>query len=262
MITAIAIAALASGTAANPALAVLTKVNDYRQTLGLPPMQLNSLLTKAAASHARYMTSNNVFTHQQERGRRDFLAETPTARAGQSGYKGKTVLEDLAKGDLNPIMGILVEGPYHRRPFLQANAKDLGVAVDGPHTVIVVEQERSSDPLVFPAPGMSIAGRWNGFDNPSPLRMHGSPKGPFGPAVQVYVQHVYDLNVERFDLKGRNGQLIDCYLSSRLNDPFLPDGAMLIPKSPLTPGVQYQAQFEGSDGSGRRYSKAWVFTAN
>ena len=69
--------------------AVVTAINSYRTSNGLPTYTVNPLLTNAAQAHSADMACNNLFTHTGSDG------STPASRVASSGYSASSVSENV-----------------------------------------------------------------------------------------------------------------------------------------------------------------------
>jgi uncharacterized protein YkwD len=69
--------------------AVITAINAYRSTNGLPGYVLNEKLAQAAQAHSADMACNNFFTHKGTNG------STPDSRVAAAGYSASNVSENV-----------------------------------------------------------------------------------------------------------------------------------------------------------------------
>lgn len=115
------------------------QVDRVRMAAGLPALQPDAALTRAAAQHAAYLDRHRIpgqtgpvhSAHRQEAGDEGFSGETPAARALDAGYPHREVLENVSMGypDPSSAMAGLMAAIYHRLTFLDLEADQLGVAV-------------------------------------------------------------------------------------------------------------------------------------
>ena len=172
--------------------AVFEAVNTLRRSLGLPPLGLDLSLCAAAQAHSHYLNLyGDASGHAEQMDRSGATGAMPQDRATAFGF-GFNVGEDVSANSSPlvtvPILG-LFDAPYHRLPFLQPNAGALGVGCDGtsPHlyeTTLEFEQSSSEAVVVSPFPDQkNVPSRWDGNENPSPLRIHGPHSLPVGYAI-------------------------------------------------------------------------------
>lgn len=238
----------------------LARINSYRTLVGLKTVRLHPVLSKAAAGHAKYMTLNNVFTHIQQQGKKGFTGADPSNRARKAGYAPEYVLEDIATGSLAISFNLLLNGPYHRQPFIEPETTEMGIGADGKNVVFLFPIPEG-EPAVFPLPGQkNVPTEWKGYDVPSPYRMHKGAKPPFGTPVQIFLRDMSGLTGIKFSVRTAQGKILDCYLNTPENDDSLQDAIMLIPKMPLAPGTTYIASFSAYQSSGKLIAKTWTFT--
>ena len=116
----------------------LKAINTLRQTLGLPPFQLNSTLSTAARQHAQYSVTNNQQSHQQQPGLVNFSGETPKQRAFAAGYQSP-VSEVIAynKPTAELLIGDLMSAIYHRLTLLNMTQNEIGIGIADDQTGIV-----------------------------------------------------------------------------------------------------------------------------
>ena len=77
---------------------VITAVNAYRATKGLPPYTVNSLLAQAAQRHANDIACHKLYVHTGSDG------STPQSRVADTGYVAKSVSENV-NGNYPPLDG-------------------------------------------------------------------------------------------------------------------------------------------------------------
>jgi uncharacterized protein YkwD len=77
---------------------VITAVNSYRATKGLPPYTVNALLAQAAQRHANDIACHKLYVHTGSDG------STPQSRVADTGYVAKSVSENV-NGNYPPFDG-------------------------------------------------------------------------------------------------------------------------------------------------------------
>jgi uncharacterized protein YkwD len=119
---------------------LLTQTNAVRQEQGLPPLKLNSELSKAASLKALYMFSKNYWAHNAPDG------TTPWIFIRQAGYNYIYAGENLARGftSTNDVIKAWMASPSHRENVLSPNYEDIGFAIEqgkltGEDTTLIVE---------------------------------------------------------------------------------------------------------------------------
>ncbi len=120
---------------------VIDLTNQERAKNGLPPVEENSALDKAAELKAQNMFAENYWAHFSPSGKSpwDFILG--------SGYKFTYAGENLAKNfySANEVVVAWMNSPTHRENLLNDKYRDIGVAVaegvmNGQKTVLVVQE--------------------------------------------------------------------------------------------------------------------------
>lgn len=89
-----------------------------------PPLDLAPLLERAAAEHSRDMAMHDVLDHIGHDG------STPPERVTRTGYKWRTVGENLASGIMTPeeVVSGWVGSPHHCENLMSPKFRQMGVA--------------------------------------------------------------------------------------------------------------------------------------
>lgn len=120
--------------------ALLDLTNQQRTNSGLPPLQLNTQLSSAAAGKCSKMLADNFWAHYAPDG------TTPWYFISQAGYKYETAGENLAKdfNDSNSVVNAWMASATHAANILNGKYQDVGFAtcngmLTGSETTIVVQ---------------------------------------------------------------------------------------------------------------------------
>ncbi len=102
---------------------IMRHVNKFRARYGLAPLSINPLLNTTAQSHSDDMAARDFFDHVSPTGK------TIGDRATRAGYPWRTVLENLAAGQDNPVEVVKgwINSPPHRKALLARDIDDAGV---------------------------------------------------------------------------------------------------------------------------------------
>lgn len=127
-------APVSSTSAAKAGTSSGAQINAIRAEAGLPALQRNSLLDRAALAHARDMATNSFMGHTGSDGSK------LKTRVNRTGYRWCTLGENVSRGFKSESAAI--EGwrvsPGHYRNLVKAKARDYGIAeVNGFHTLVV-----------------------------------------------------------------------------------------------------------------------------
>ena len=102
---------------------VLRLTNEFRAKNGLAPLKANSELDQTAQKYSQTMATEDFFSHTGKDN------STPWARAEKSGYKARTMGENIAAGQRSPqqVVQGWIDSPGHRANMLNPNFTELGV---------------------------------------------------------------------------------------------------------------------------------------
>jgi len=121
---------------------IIALTNEVRQQYGLPLVQEDLLLNKAAEEKARDMFKNKYFSHYSPTG------VSPWDWIDKSGYNYYYAGENLAMNflDTEEVIKGWLNSPSHRENLLNKNYKDMGIAVvsgdfnnEGINRILVVQ---------------------------------------------------------------------------------------------------------------------------
>jgi uncharacterized protein YkwD len=104
---------------------MLARVNAERAAAGFPPLLRDPRLDEAAQRHAEDMLVRSYYNHISPDG------TSPTTRTRKSGYTGRLVGENIARGPVavQEVMNNWMGSSGHRRNLLQPAFTHLGVGV-------------------------------------------------------------------------------------------------------------------------------------
>lgn len=132
---------------------IISETNRHRQSEGLPTLNPNSILGKAATSKTADMFAKQYFEHVSPSG------EGPAEVVTAAGYSYLVVGENLALGNFASDVDVVqawMDSPGHRANILSTNFQEIGVAaVQGTfenHTVWIAVQEFATAASVCPTP--------------------------------------------------------------------------------------------------------------
>ncbi|MDP0927100.1 CAP domain-containing protein [Paracoccus onubensis] len=97
--------------------------NIARARAGLPRVQQNAVLARAAAEHACDMAKRGSMTHNGS------SSSGPNARVKALGYRPMLVAENIAAGpyDVNQALSVWNASPKHRDNILRPQVRDFGI---------------------------------------------------------------------------------------------------------------------------------------
>jgi len=105
------------------ALQVVELMNQERANRGLPPMKVSAELTQAAQVHAKNLSTDRFFDHN------DLNGKSAGDRAREAGYRWTLIAENIAAGQNSPaeVMHTWMNSPKHRDNILNARVMEVGV---------------------------------------------------------------------------------------------------------------------------------------
>jgi hypothetical protein len=110
---------------------VLSGLNRIREAIGMPPLQENSVLAKAAQAHADYLVSHHISSHHENKSQKGFTGKKPIDRALYAGYLARFVGENLSTKNRNSQASLdgLFSAIYHRFGFLNPLFDEAGIGI-------------------------------------------------------------------------------------------------------------------------------------
>ena len=252
-------------------------MNYRRAQSGLPAMQWQAQLEKAAAAHASYIALNDSYAaegHDETPGKPGFTGATPMARIQAAGYTSNGVGENI--NGANAGMGgayftdNLIDAPYHRgsqlSTFTQAGAGASDFSSEGfAQTAYVIDfgaadaQAAQAKRLwAHPRPGQADAYTdWIARENPNPVPdLEGQRVGY---PITLHAANGQALNVGSFTLADSRGVAVTTRQITTLRGNPLRDFAIWIPLAPLLQGMAYTATATGSL-NGQDFRVQWSFS--
>src|SRR5688572_8499812 len=254
----------------------LDRVNFYRATAGLAPVQEDPTLSGAVSEHARYMVKHDEIKHTQNR--RRALATPAGAEAAAA-----SVLVGSSRPMESDVWAVdaLMQGPFHALGLLNPSLERVGFGIqrDGGGKIqtaagLDVVRGRSTAPnhrrfpVVWPANGATVPIGTSTVEYPNPLSTCLDYSTPAGLPVIVQLgtgtvtprvtaswfmdgkralRHcVFDENTYR------NGNQVEQRLGRAVLD--MHDAVVLVPRAPLQSGHTYRVVI---DTNGQRID--WTF---
>ncbi len=157
--------AIGSAQADDPAY--LTYLNDLRAQAGMTPLTTQADLAQAAASHAQYLTTNQLTGHNEDPADPGFTGVTAAERVVAAGYPSRSVSENISSGpdqDHRDSIDDLMSAIYHRHGFLAFDKDEIGgaesVYADGSTRTWVYNMGNSQLRAVCAGPEFSGSGTY------------------------------------------------------------------------------------------------------
>lgn len=249
-------------------------MNYRRAQSGLPAMQWQAQLEKAAAAHANYIALNDSYAaegHDETPGKPGFTGATPVARIQAAGYVGNGVGENIAGANVGMggayFTDNLIDAPYHRgsqlSTFTQAGggASDLG-SEGVAQTAYVINFGAADAQAVqtkrlwaYPRPSQTDAYiDWIARETPNPVPdLEGQRVGY---PITLHAANGQALSVGSFTLTDSRGVAVTTRQIMGTGGGPVP---IWIPLAPLLQGMTYTATAAGSL-NGQNFRVQWSFS--
>ncbi len=169
-------------------------LNQFRGTVGLPPVSENALWSSGAVLHSRYMVKEDAIVHSENSG-----SPWYTAEGDQAGQNGNIYASGWLNTPDESAIDFWMAAPFHAiaiiDPELQTTGfgsyrEDIGSFRMG--ATLDVQRGRGSlppgttFPITFPEDGGEIwLTRFTGFEWPDPLTSCPGYMAPTGPAITI-----------------------------------------------------------------------------
>ncbi len=139
---------------------VIAKTNVERAKMGLPPVQENKALDKAAQAKAANMFEENYWAHFAPSGK------DPWGFINGAGYRFSYAGENLARNfyTTDEVVKAWMASPTHKANVLNPNYQDIGIAVVdgvllGQKTTLIVQEFGRPYDAVAQAPQVDLSGK-------------------------------------------------------------------------------------------------------
>lgn len=281
---------------------IYATLNSVRHMAGAGYMSQSAQLDVAATAHAKYLETNQTGGHEQDPSKPDFYEVSHYSRIAKAGFDAGYATEVIgglsrnAKGS-NCVFG-LMNTVYHAAGLLSPTTNvGAGIGADGagvPRCVVKLAAKSTERNVQVAPAGSLVAYPYDGqkdvyetffvgYELPRPPATL-FPNMTAGTPVIVSMRNADFLNFEaagtlstvvtKFEIKDAQGNLVPAAILAnpgitgsgvKLNaDSLLSAGfAVLVPFSPLSPGVTYTVTFTATlKTGGAPLTKTWSFTTD
>ncbi|TBL72423.1 stalk domain-containing protein [Paenibacillus thalictri] len=239
----------ADDKASEGAARALQYLNEVRSKTGVPSLQVDNLLSKAANHHAAYLKTNSLTGHSEESGLPEFTGEGLSDRVKIAGFNtlNKGIWEDIAYGDIVPEHAIaqLIDAPLHRTSLIYPAMTLFGFGYNNHASVVnMASAGIAKAPVVYPYDGQTGVGiGFYGNENPNPLEGFGIAKSGY---IISYVGDMASPNDVAASITDSSGHAVDFFKLKQSSVAW-----HLIPKEELQYNETYTVTVE---------RKTWSFT--
>ncbi|MDQ6963029.1 MAG: CAP domain-containing protein [Mariprofundaceae bacterium] len=260
---------------ATPSIAT-TRINFFRQLVGINPVTEDAALNQTAQNHVNYMINNNLtqLVHTETAGLISFTGASPLDRYVQvrtTPFYDAYVAESIGSySDQYAAVDQLINSVYHQLPLLHAYTSHVGVAsvataaLDGTIIDVVKPVNTVAMPLyVYPADGYSSAPIDFYGEIPDPLAGSVVVGQVAGGVMSMYApSHVLVVSSASFT-EVATGNVLVVETLDKNTDPhaiLTTESVFFIPHQKLKPLTQYQMSVQYSLDGGATLTRTWRFT--
>lgn len=240
----------------------VTGINTYRAKVGLQALTLNTQLDDAAQGHANYMTSTNLFSHEELLSSNPlYIGLNPWDRGKYFGYSYMEYAEDMAMNtpSITDSVSLLVDAPYHRVPIFMSTLKDIGIGIatsqsNDRYDVIDFGSQSytvgADQTIKYPYDGQTgVSPSWVDTESPDPLSAFlGNGYGTkVGYPITLFTfgrDTLTDTQLKAVRLTDPDGNSVPIYPVDLSNGNYA-----FIPKNPLFQGTVYQIAIQANNQS-------------
>ncbi len=259
-----------------------TRLNCYRELMGVPSVALDSRLSAAAEAHAAYLHSHGGLGHTEAPSLEGYTGANPSQRAIAAGYPHDPGVGSIAEvvafrdGGIDPEFAVdhWMGTVYHRAPLTVPLQEAVGYGQVGIFSVLLVATpwETSSNAAdyelaVYPVPEQP--GIPQLFDSDREFPDPAPQVGEVGYPISISFladdyqsdENLYGLFVdaEATWLRDDRGRDVPVAILEPHSDVNLNRSVFLLADSPLRPHSSYTARISGSV-AGQPFDEAWTFT--
>ena len=238
------------------------ELNQFREAIGLPDLQIDARLCAAAMGHTAYLARNGMTGHYENAGDPGFVGNAPADRLDAFGYSDGS-WEGVDYGPQTPEASLrrLYDAPYHRIPFLQPGVTLVGAGFEPTHMTLEFGMTSDTATVVSPADGQhGIPLAWHGPEMPDPLAVHGIGGECGYPIVFARFSPTDEkIVVDSASLETALGTKVPFWLNTPQNDKDLEFAAFVLPKQELMPNTGYVVTVNARTESGKDVSETWRF---
>ena len=250
---------------------VLSKINEFRTTAALPELEIDSILSQTAFSHAKYMVINDTFTRDEEERKPNFTGKTLKERLKSLGYEKKSREMFCQTESALHAIDLFVNTVYHRLRLLDPDLKKIGYGSykSAEKTIHVFDfgylgeedEKLNWEKIVYPQNETTeIKISWSGNENPDPFPI-GTIK-PMGSPVSIMFKKQIK-KVLKSEIIDEKGTPVNCFVitpETDLNNKQL-NTIVLVPKEVLDINTRYTVNIKvkiGKDQEQKDYTWSFV----
>lgn len=252
----------------------LTKINAYRELIGLGPVKLDADLSAACQAHAQYLMKNRDAAFQNKINVHDEDPKLPGfSEAGKRAARA-SVISQASGGE--PLVGIdaWMASFYHRIPFLDPTLARVGVGLveNGRDWAFVLDTGSGKEkpkPVItvvaYPVNTQQKVPRQFSFgapEFPNPIPNNGETAKAGHPiTVTFFHERTIPIQGVTAHLQDGNGKDVPLWISWPERPAvknYGKNSICLIPQAPLEQNMPYTVEVKATI-NGRPWQKSWTF---
>ncbi len=246
-------------------LALITRLNNERVSIGLNTLTPNKRLSYSAYKHGIYCLENECTSHYEDKNRAKYYATTPYDRAIKAGYNKGYIGEVFTFNAKEPIYMLL--NSLSHRSLLLKNFQDVGLAIvkEQSNTYVVIDfggyNNQYPDIIKYPEINSKVFNFFKDREIPHPIGENNITGYP----VSIYFKTPFDINKEhKFIIKDEDGNILEqaaiINKTKNMNEGY-EDYAF--PKNPLEINKTYSVTFKYYEqNSNEEKNITWSFNVD
>lgn len=261
--------------AANDTNTAIDLLNEYRESVGVEPVDENYELRKTAENHTKYMSYHQSLSLVEESGTLYYRGRYTSDRAMYHQYEETFVNEMIINSNTTyrNNMKVLLENPYSRVLLLDPKYEDIGMMETSDYfSYIVGGGDRVKNQLITYPYNLQedVPITWNNGYSLNPYSEFGLSSNNKGlPITYTYYameDNVDEVLVDEIRVKAITGEkkAFEFEVLSADNDKYLSHSVIILPTEELAYNTQYQISFDldvyFDDGYRQESKKTIYFT--
>lgn len=259
--------------AADEALAFF---NARRADVGMPPIEYDAAIARAASAHAHYLALNDASGHDEVEGHPGFTGVDATARVRRltEAYGASEVLSVFGNhASQREALAQIFASPYHRGAIFFDWVRAGAARESANRSITVVDFAdighalADNELIAYPFDGQSdVPVAWTDNEVPDPLGPGSTYRGlDVGYPITLSGGASAHIELRTFELRDAKGKKVGCHIAPLTEADRGRNTAVCTPYHPLVAGMQYTVHATGTLSQIARFSNApfvfdWRFT--
>ena len=250
--------------------------NEKRAEVGLPPIEYDASIARAASAHAHYLALNGAAGHDEIEGQPGFTGVDATSRVRRltDVYGASEVLSVFGNhASPHEALAQIFASPYHRGSIFFDWVRAGGARELASRSITVVDFAdighalADNELVAYPYAGQSdVPVSWTDNEVPDPLGPGSAYHGlDVGFPITLSGGASAHIELQSLELRDAKGHKIGCHIAPLTSADRGRNTAVCTPYQPLVAGTQYTVHATGTLSQIARFSNApfvldWRFT--